>query len=112
MVTFATIVLFSQIVELPFTNESTLTKLTFNGDADFSHVTVLDSDWDDSAWAFTVGYCYLSKFENKAVPGVKYIALTPGPNYTYTYPKWLKPLSRKPRIAPELSQCGPIKPLI
>ncbi len=111
MVTFATIVLFSQIVELPLTNRSTLTGLTFNGDADFSHVTVLDSDWDDSAWAFTVGYCYLSKFEDKAVPGVKYVALTPGPDIMYST-SWPKPLSRKPRIAPELSQCGPIKTLI
>ena len=111
MVSFATVVLFAQIVELPFTNQSTLTNLTFNGNTEFSHVTVYDSDWDSYAWAYTVGYCDLAKFDGKAVPGIKYIALKPGTktDYVIDYPITL---TKRPRIAPELSRCGSIKTLL
>ena len=111
MVSFATVVLFAQIVELPYTNQSVLTNLTFNGPAEFSHVTVYDTDWDDYVWAYTIGYCDLAKFDGKVVPGIKYVVLKPGKtiDYVIDYPTTLK---RKPRIAPELSRCGSVKTLI
>tara|TARA_B100000035_G_C20764498_1_gene449810 strand:+ start:106 stop:462 length:357 start_codon:yes stop_codon:yes gene_type:complete len=100
------VALFTRIVELPSQNRSfAVLNVTLNQAPLFDHVTVLESDWDSAAYAFTIGYCHPMHIGNKTVPVVSYLALRAKTNETKYLQEWPISMTSVPRISPELSQC-------